>query len=341
MIARMCCPLCFGDKKLPHNIVAELEQGNGVCGFCATAAQPLITPIHLRDYFDLIISPYIRDDSGQSLVNLLQSDWELFVGGKMQPAIAKELLSEILDDGEIVRKKFAPETIDYSSDSQWDNLRTELLHENRYFPNSTFDHQRLGNFLPYLLTEEQDLVGSFYRARIENGDGAIGLEKMSAPPKELASHGRANPAGIPYLYLASDATTAASEVRAHAGERCSIAEFQLTSNLTVINLQHPRKTISPFRIEDEDQLRSIRAGVGLLERVGQELTIPISAHTSAYNYVPTQYLCEFIKSQGYDGVFYRSSTSKGVNLALFDPNKAEGLSVKSCSIKSLEITLTS
>ncbi|UCZ57986.1 RES family NAD+ phosphorylase [Desulfurispirillum indicum] len=40
------------------------------------------------------------------------------------------------------------------------------------------------------------------------------------------------------------------------------------------------------------------------------------------DYIPSQYLCEFIKKHEYHGVMYRSSVGDGVNLALFNPDHA-------------------
>ena len=61
-----------------------------------------------------------------------------------------------------------------------------------------------------------------------------------------------------------------------------------------------------------------------LERLGEELTRPVLPSGAAIDYIPSQYLCEFIKKSGFDGVVYRSSVSDGINLALFDPRKAQG-----------------
>jgi len=57
----------------------------------------------------------------------------------------------------------------------------------------------------------------------------------------------------------------------------------------------------------------------LLERLGDELNRPVLPQSAAIDYTPSQYLCEFIKNCGYQGVIYRSSLSDGINLALFDP----------------------
>ncbi|WP_244510957.1 RES domain-containing protein [Mesorhizobium sp. LCM 4576] len=50
---------------------------------------------------------------------------------------------------------------------------------------------------------------------------------MGAPPKRRSSHGRANPAGIPYLYLGSLPETAAAEIRPHTGEVACVADFTI------------------------------------------------------------------------------------------------------------------
>jgi hypothetical protein len=47
--------------------------------------------------------------------------------------------------------------------------------------------------------------------------------------------------------------------------------------------------------------------------------MPVVPQSAAIDYTPSQYLCEFIKKCGYNGVIYRSSVSDGMNLALFDP----------------------
>jgi hypothetical protein len=52
------------------------------------------------------------------------------------------------------------------------------------------------------------------------------------------------------------------------------------------------------------------------------------------DYLPSQYLCEFIKSIGFDGVEYRSSLYEGgFNIALFDDNKVNCIKVKTIQVK--------
>ena len=62
-----------------------------------------------------------------------------------------------------------------------------------------------------------------------------------------------------------------------------------------------------------------------------------SSSGAAIDYIPSQYLCEFIKDCGFDGVVYRSSVSDGINLALFDPGRATGGTVSVVDVKKVSI----
>jgi hypothetical protein len=145
---------------------------------------------------------------------------------------------------------------------------------------------------------------------------------MKAPPPKYASHGRANPAGIPYLYLGSEIRTAASEIRPHKGEIICVASFTTPSDLKIVDLRNPRYTVSPFLLTDQADIGRMRSDITFLESLGVELTRPVLPQAAAFDYTPSQYLCEFIKKCGYDGVIYRSSVSGGMNMALFKPERA-------------------
>jgi hypothetical protein len=83
----------------------------------------------------------------------------------------------------------------------------------------------------------------------------------------------------------------------------------------------------------------LRADIAFLERLGEELTRPVLPRGAAIDYVPSQYLCEFIKKSGYDGVVYRSSVSAGINLALFDPSRAVPGVVATYSVDSVTVVV--
>jgi hypothetical protein len=292
----------------------------------------------LADVFEMLTSIYEPDPDGKSLVEWMKEDWRLFSHPRMDVAHAKELLSEILDDGEIVRKTFSPSAT-YKSEAlaRWETLRDELMYKNRYFLDEALDTDRLEELLDHLHAD--DMPERWYRARILIGDASYTIGEMGAPPKRLATHGRANPTGIPYLYLGSLPETAAAEVRPHTGEVACVADFTLPRPLTAVDLRDPRQLVSPFLLADAGAIGQMRADIPFLERLGEELTRPVLPRSAAIDYIPSQYLCEFIKKSGYDGVVYRSSVSSGMNLALFDPTKAVagGVSLYNVNRVSVEV----
>ncbi|MEM8512334.1 hypothetical protein RCH14_001650 [Massilia sp. MP_M2] len=333
---RYCCPECFDDRHLRRQLIPTFSKLTGDCSYCGANAQPLVEPIALREQFELIIGIYKRDTVGKTLVEFLKEDWTLF--GRLDLAHAKELLSDILDDGEIVRAKFNPVTERTAKGlADWTNLRIELMHSNRYFPTTNLDFEDLRDLLPHLLLDQADLSQKWYRARIQASEAAIAAAEMGAPPPKLASHGRANPAGIPYLYVASTPDTAISEVRPHGGDFVSVAEIELSPDLKIVDLRHPRKTVSPFMLPDSQAVAKMCEDVQFLERLGEELTRPILPKSAAFDYIPSQFLCEFAKKCGFDGVMYRSSVDGGVNLAVFDPSKGKVLSVSAHSISRVMV----
>lgn len=56
--------------------------------------------------------------------------------------------------------------------------------------------------------------------------------------------------------------------------------------------------------------------------LGKLFSKPYSPHESERSYIPTQYLAEYIKNNGFDGVQYLSSlNSEGINICIFIPEK--------------------
>lgn len=315
-----CCAECFGDRGLRRNIIPIRSTATGQCSYCGTDNVALIAPRELAEYFELLVGAYRQDPTGKLLVRWFREDWAMFQHPRMDDPRAKDLLAEILNDGEIVRQQFVPAsdpTIDRLS--EWEKLRDELMYHNRYFPEATIDLDRLESLLSPLTLDADEVPTQWHRARIQTSDTPFTVGEMGAPPKRIASHGRANPAGIPYLYLGSSPVAAISEIRPHTGERACVADFTTPPDLKLIDLRNPRRMVSPFLLEDASDIGRMRNDLPFLERLGDELTRPVVPQSAAIDYTPSQYLCEFIKNRGYQGVIYRSSVSDGMNLALFDP----------------------
>lgn len=349
MTEKYCCANCFGDPGLTRNIIPKVigdgtgRPRRGDCGYCGTQGTITIDPSALSQWFEMLVDCYDTDDEGRSLAALLAEDWRLFDNPSMDEAHAKELLAEILNVGEIVRRSFAPiDLLVNETPQRWDDLRDEMMHRNRWFLDEPIDLERLAEMLELLVAPVdtlKEITDVWHRARLLSDDKPLPLGEMGAPPAHLAGDGRANPAGIPYLYLGSTATTAVSEVRPHTGERACIATFQVPSILAV-DLRDPRKSASPFILENAEQIMSLRSGLPLLERLGEELTKPVQPRSAAFEYIPSQYLCEFIKKRGYQGVIYRSSVSDGVNLALFSPELASPVDAKVVGVDRVTVVIS-
>lgn len=335
MAEQYCCPECFDDRGLRKYIFPTLTSSSGCCSYCGSENVALVRPAQLADVFEMLISVYEPDADGKSLVEWMKEDWRLFSHPKMDNAHAKELLGEILNDGEIVRQSFSPSAA-YKSEGlvRWESLRDELMYKNRYFLDEKIDADRLSQLLDHLPAD--DMPEIWYRARIQTSDDPFPITDMGAPPKHIATHGRANPAGIPYLYLGSKPETAAAEVRPHTGEVACVADFKI-EKLAACDLRDPRRLVSPFILEDAGAIGQMRADIPFLERLGEELTRPVLPRSAAIDYLPSQYLCEFIKKCNYDGVVYRSSVSDGINLALFTPAKAVAGSVSQFNIARVSV----
>ena len=333
-----CCARCFGDRGLRKEINEYRSKAVGDCSYCGATGVAVVEPTQLAEFFDLVTGAYRLDEGGRLLVEWFREDWGLFTHPRMDDSKAKDLLAEILNDGEIVRAKFSPvSAVEGDRLDEWQKLRDELMYTNRFFPEVSIDFTRFEALLFSLIADKEDVPTTWYRARIQVSDQPFAMADMGAPPKRVASHGRANPAGIPYLYLASTERTAVSEIRPHTGEMASVCEFTTPDGLKIIDLRDPRKMVSPFVLEDVTDVIRMRGDLPFLERLGEELTRPVLPHAAAIEYTPSQYLCEFIKKCSYQGVLYRSSVSEGINLALFNPSLAVGRTVSQYHVSKVSV----
>ncbi|MEA3544438.1 MAG: RES family NAD+ phosphorylase [Thermodesulfobacteriota bacterium] len=275
-------------------------------------------------HFDSLFELYEESSEPEaaSLESLLRKDWGLFEG--LDRVKAEALLAHVFDNLDIFRCKFVP-----SPDSettailQWEAFREELKHQRRFFPTN---NSEIMNLETSFVALESRMALTVYRARACEHGTPFMIDEMGKPPEKLVGNGRANPVGIPCLYVASDADTAVAEIRPHKGEVVCVAEFKVETELSFVDLRNPRSKISPFSL-DEENLRMVHRNMSYLCRLGDELTMPILPRTAHLDYLPSQYLCEFIKSRGYDGVVYKSAMGSGINYAIFNDSKVSGINI--------------
>lgn len=131
-----------------------------------------------------------------------------------------------------------------------------------------------------------------------------------------AREGRANPKGIPVLYLSTSMDTAMSEVRPWIGSYISCASFYLTRNLDIVDLSvnHDANTTFYFSEPDAPKKEEIN-----WTNIDKAFSKPTTSQDDTAEYVPTQIIAELFKNEGYDGLAYKSAFGDvGYNLALFD-----------------------
>lgn len=315
-----CCPNCFSDSFLKDQIIAECSQ-SGTCAFCNSHEIEIVEARSLFYSFESLLDLYVIDDNGNDLGVNIQNDWSTF--GDLDGSKINDLLCAITGDPELQSRKYRCR-IDHDDNKleRWHAFREELKHQNRYFPILGPDHKLLSEAFWQLALSIENMPTSLYRARINDTSAPYNAEDMGKPPREFVSNGRANPKGISYLYTASDVKTAISEVRPFVGDTVTVVEFKVMEDLALVDLRNPKQTISPFEMVDDDLIDLYR-DMPFLTLLGDELSKPFVPRVADLEYLPSQYLCEFVKSKGFDGVIYRSSLAKGDNFAIFQEGKLE------------------
>lgn len=114
--------------------------------------------------------------------------------------------------------------------------------------------------------------------------------------------------------------------------RVTVGHFEVLDPLSIINLRHP-SVESPFGAGDH--LQWVIKYMIFLGVLGIESSNPVNPSAGELEYLPSQFLCEFIKNAGYDGVAYRSSLAEGYNLAIFNDEKLKCTKTKSHKIKKI------
>jgi RES domain len=154
-------------------------------------------------------------------------------------------------------------------------------------------------------------------------------ESRMTPLRDKALEGRANPKGIPYLYLSDKAETAMSEVRPWLGSIISIAQFGIERDLNVVACISDKQEMALnyiFNPPDKSEYEEI-----VWREIDSAFSKPVTRLDDSPEYAPTQIIAESIKHAGHDGIIYRSNFgTNGYNIVLFDIAAAK---LRNCGIK--------
>ena len=345
----LCCSDCFYYDSVKDYIRAH-GIGRGYCHFCESESRHCIDPGALSALLYPLINLYdpvdefmpmelLRDFDGDNIAYKLHWDWEPFtfdnlqkveqileaIFGRYDPVFGGgiDLESWVEDADRYFGSAFEPSE---ELKDQWNKFCKEILYRNRFFPNETINLDILHQ-IP-ILFETIKTDAEFFRSRKTNNNIKFPPAKMGPPPIELSQNGRANPKGIPYLYLATDLQTAVAELRPTPNDYITIGKFKVKSELEILDLSNPKIADPPILGNDLEY--AVRV-LDFLRMLGVELSKPINNEEKDLLYIPTQYLCEFIKNRGFDGVKYRSYCGSGMNIALFETTKVK--CTRSCLYK--------
>ena len=346
-----CCTDCFSDEYLKELIREDGAIGN--CDFCGSKNVYIIAPEELKTFLDPLIGLYsaqveffpmdlLKECEGRFIWEILSEDWGVFDDSQIGKQIIEEMYGGYYEDGPSFLDHYMEREDEwYGHDEemsdrlkkQWKEFCEEIVYRNRFFPQTKLDTELLSEVLSY--SENLITANTFlFRARLSSDEKILSGEKMGMPPKQITVEGRANPKCISYLYLASDSNTAISEIRPQVHNKVTVGKFKVNSEIKVIDLRNPCIE-TPFKWGDK--LAFVCDIFNFLRMLGSLLSKPVDKDNVAIDYLPTQYLCEFIKNQGYEGVLYKSFLGQGNNIVLFSEENVKCIGTKLHKITSVKV----
>ncbi|ALR22762.1 hypothetical protein ATN00_17980 [Sphingobium baderi] len=170
-----------------------------------------------------------------------------------------------------------------------------------------------------------------------------GSQRMK-PLANRAKEGRANPAGIPVLYIGSNLDTAISEVRPWVGAEVSVARCKILRPLRTLDLSlgHGQSSFAgPIfsHVMGNTKPTAAEKKTAVWTDIDNAFSRPVTLSDDTADYVPTQILAELFRSQGYDAIAYKSQfgDEDGLNIAVFDPSAVEIATCAPFKVKSIKV----
>lgn len=345
----LCCINCFKDSHIRKIIQDNKEIGT--CDFCSSTDVPVFNITSSNDISDCItglVQIYKIADTPDAkyMIDSLIDDWNIFSLEKLNKNRIKDLINALCHYEQITVNILSDKVIipqlrdkDFLSDYgvirglTWDEFSNHIKNINRF--HSNFNSEAFASFLSALVRQYESGT-HFYRARIAKDYTGFNADDMKSPPVGRRTAGRINPEGIAVLYLASDKETVLYEKRANMYDFVSIGDFVSKRILRVIDLSK-LENLSPFLYNGG--LEQFAINFKVFQAMSKDISKPLRRNDSPLDYLPTQFISEFIKSERYDGVEYKSTISRtGRNIALFDENLVTCLNVQTVEITDMNYT---
>ena len=332
------CACCFNDVELKQFIISSAKE-KADCQYCGSNSES-IDISELLDFFFDFFSVFSKDDKGITLSELILQDWNLFSDDTNVQEILAEISQQLKIDLNVTDKvsyvQEITECIEY-----WETLKEDLKWNRRFLANADRLTELKWDTL-FGIYSTIDSNNKFYRARI-HFDGCkepLGKDSLGCPPKDKSIAGRANPQGIPYLYLCNDINTTLYETRVSYLDIVSVGTFQLKEKeeLKIVDFTQWQ---SPFNAFSDDSVNMIDFVKGKLlrQRISKDLSKPMRRFDSEMEYLPTQFICEFVRYiVGATGIQFNSSLHEdGINIVLFEPEKVQCIEEQLYQINEIKI----
>lgn len=352
---RYCCENCFSDMFLKDYIKENGE--TGTCDYCNSQNAHIITTKKIGEYIRECIDKAYEDiDEGTGayydgeIKLYLDATGEEAIRYSFRDIVEDafderventSIIEDIFEDtnlrydigwlGDIDDTYFVIKNNLYGKETtrmyhSWELFKYTVKYYNRFFDMGDDNNRKayLDSLMEFLKRYEKLILSEevFYRARKVTDDLMDIMEidaykELSPAPPLLASTNRMSPAGISYLYIASDRETACKECRLE-DQDALVAEYVTKEELKIIDFSQ-EVFIWANSIFDPNYDHDLRWINEFLKDFVREITSPVDKEDTdlSFEYVATEIIAEYIRSQGYDGICFNSSIGKGKSYVFF------------------------
>lgn len=351
---------CFKDKQLSsmvgsYNRVGNCEILHKTNEIVYDTEDDSYLVEYIEDILDAFtVAKYLKISESDERTAYLKDylfKWDIFNGDrddiqKIIVAICHERYKEekeLFEEKVTIRELFDVDELEKNcllKNYTWENFSYHIKHINR-FHSHQINLLQFEKLLKNMMLEIPKGSLKLYRSRIcdeENYDTGYSIRKMGVPPMEKATAGRTNSEGVQCLYLSSDIMTTFHEVRARDYDHVCVGTFLQNKDIKIVDLSLFDE-IGPFSNPDFD-ISWFAVNIEIIRKIGSEIAKPMRRFDSALDYIPTQYICDYIKYLGYDGIKFKSTlASGGINYAIFDEKKFECTEVNVKCIGGVEYSV--
>ncbi|WP_114604246.1 RES family NAD+ phosphorylase [Staphylococcus sp. EZ-P03] len=274
-----------------------------------------------------------------TLSHALRNDWAIF--NVEDPQIKEIVISLFKNDNDVdsrlfeqqvgarilTDKTFLKENL-ILKNNDW-NLFCEELKYNQRFHNNMISLQNLKVFIEATrisipVHEFNSQIPHLYRARIV--DFISQQSEIMAPPKDAVTPGRLNAQWIRVLYLSTSPTICVDECRPKHNDIVYVGEIQLKDNNKLDKKSLLIADLSDFTSKSLnrglEEVSKYYVNYDVIKQIQNGISEPSSSQ--GQDYIPFQYIADFIKSLGYDGIKYSSIfDTTTFNYMFFEPELFE------------------